>query len=399
MKKQMLLGGILLTLIIAIPCRAENWWERLNISARAQFVVQDLNADKKLFQNAEELGLASGEDNQFLSGAFSSALCLEAELSPNISASWVIEYGEGDGVDARFGSISLFNYDALNSGGSSAVSELFLHLNYNWLKIWLGKMDWVAHFDTNAVANSEEEQFFSRALVVNPVIFGPEGDLNQNIPNGYKTLGIVFELNPADWLSVKYGAFENDGDYQDLDKGLVHFAELGFSWEISSFNGNLKIFYSENLGEKEKFPDGTLSEKAFASFGANFDQTISERVIIFARYGEVLDGRADEFYSPYTSAGIMPERHYSLGVQINLPPNASVLGLAFASNKLPQSWRKNIEDTGEESKAEEMLAELYYRIMVNEWLAITPDLIYMENPAGIKGSGVYVIGMRIVVDF
>ena len=397
MKRQILLGGILLGLIMAFPCKAENWWERLNISARAQFVVQGLNSAKELFQNAEEVGLASGEDHQFFSGTFSSALCLEAELSPHLSANWIIEYGEGDGVDARLGTISLFNYDALNSGGSSAISELFLHINYDWLKIWLGKMDWVAHFDTNAVANSEEEQFFSRAFVVNPVIFGPKGDLN--LPNGYKTLGVIAEIAPAKWLSLKYGAFENDGDYQDLDKRLVHFAEVGFSWEISSFPGNLKVFYVENLGEKETFPEEDLSKRAFASWGANFDQIITEQVVIFARYGEVLDRRADEFYSPYTSAGIMPERHYSLGLQINLPPSTSALGLAFASNKLPQSWQKSIEDKGEESKTEEILAELYYRIMVNEWLAITPDLIYMETPAGIKGSGVYLIGMRIVVDF
>jgi len=380
---------------------SEQWWQKLSIHAQAEAILQGLYNSDDAIKKQREIGLSTTTgEGDILDATYSSELKLTAEFLPEIKAHWVLELGEGRGVDQLLTQTAFFNYDAYNTSQNLSTDELYLEARSRYVSFLFGKIDWVNQFDTNLVAGNEVSQFLSRAFVVNSTIFGPSGYLNRNQANNQNTLAMILIFKPSENLSAKYGVFENDGDLNKIDgKDMVHFGAIEASWAIDNNPGNLRFYYVENDGFKNEFPDNQLVRKTIASSGVNADQAIGSARIFF-RYGEVINGNAGEFYSPYVPNMPVPDWHFSGGFNFSDLPLGGTIAIAYGFNHLPAEWQDRIENMGQDPAKGENVAELYYRMELNQILSITPDVIYIQCPAGVKNAeAVFAYGLRTVLEF
>ncbi len=386
-----------------LPQGSLGTFNNLTIKMRWQTVFQHLHQANQARRILAPAALSDGERGNQGDFTWSSALELNAPIPEHGNVTCVIEYGEGNGLDNDIAVAGLLNYDALETGGSSAVSEIFYSHDFfnDKFSLHIGKMDWVAHFDTNQLANSEEEQFFSRNFVVNPVIFGPEGDLNTNTPNNYKTFGTVLAWSTTDWLLLRYGLFENDGDYEAWTKKMVNFLEADFSFQLRQGPGNLRTWFVDNGGLKSRVDGRPDESKRCSSAGLNIDQSVSESTGVFLRFGKALRN-SDEYLSPYTGGGAYPDQHISGGVEfkgILWDRKEDVLGVGLAHNHFGRDWQEFIKGFGYHPAGETM-AEVYYHYVCNRQLALSPGICYIGHATGFQeADGFWTAGLRLVVDF
>lgn len=249
-----------------------------------------------------------------------------------------------------------------------------------WLRVGLVEHQTV--FDRNAYANHEDRQFMNAFLDNDPVVPLPHA------------LGAAVWVRPLHWLELAAGVSDADNglrgpgfeSFVDDAESLNLHVEAAFRVEIPSPRGSLpgtwRIGAFRDGAEKPVF--GRVDRRTGAErrrrghegFYLSADQQVfreagvgDQGLGLFLRYGHADDdvNRIARFASAgiqYT--GAVPGR------------DADVLGLGAYHAVASDRFRA----AGDSRFARETGIELYYRIELRRWLALTPDLQYIVDPGG-----------------
>ena len=251
-------------------------------------------------------------------------------------------------------------------------------------------------FDRNAFANAEDLQFLSTAL---------DNNLAVPLPVG---LALTLFLEPTPWLSLAAAVSDADSSLRDhsFDTAFDGYDSLTGSFEAGvrvdlpgpggPLPGNYRVGFFRDGSKKDVFGevDGLGRPKRDRGhWGAylSFDQVVfresaeSEQGLgLFARYGHADQdvNEVRDFWSVgFESLGLLPGR------------DADVLGVGVYQAIGSDRFRRRVDrdfDT-------ETGVEVYYRIAVTRWLALTPDFQYIADPGGSDARDAVVLALRLRV--
>jgi porin len=275
------------------------------------------------------------------------------------------------------------------------IDELWLEQAFagDRAQLRVGFLEQQTVFDRNAYANNEDRQFLSTFLDNNPIV---------PLPNG---LGAVLLLQPSHGLELALGAADADNvprsagfdtAFDGLDS-LTGYLEAALHVDLPGASGELPGRYRVGVfldGREKRVFGSDRRERGHLGVYASLDQLVLHEASdprqglgLFARGGWA-DGdvnRIEWFWSAglqYT--GALPGRDHD------------VVGLA-AYQAIGSSRLRSREDPDFDR---ETGIELYYRIAVFPWLAVTPDVQYVIDP-GARGEhrDAVVTTMRFRVTF
>lgn len=303
-------------------------------------------------------------------------LVFNFKVGDNTIAVIDVEATGGDGIDAKVASLSGLNGVAGSTGDRVRFREAWIeHSALNdRLLLTAGKVDLSNYFDANAVANDENGQFLSAAFVHSAVLPFPA--------NGP---GARVEAKLAEPLTFGIGYGSGDADSEDSSDSADIFdhgfgiAELAYNHKAGELEGNYRVYAAVDGAEADG--ESKLTRKNAYSFGVSFDQQVSDKLTLFARYGE----RDRDVYAV--------NQAWSAGGQYQgLIPGRKddVLGLAYGQ----------VKAAGAVADAQEKLTEVYYNYKVSDQIEISPVVQYLVNPAGISASDdVVALALRTKISF
>jgi len=266
----------------------------------------------------------------------------------------------GNGIDSLAPSFSKFNKGA-GRPATIYVSKLYLKQALFDDKVYLGagRISASHLFDRNVVANSAEKQFLSRALVH-----------NLTIPFPSSGLGIEARIKPLDWAYMSFGWANADSESTMIRMRNPFYnsfciTELGITPKIYDLQGNYRFIYRWNRENLDRI-DGYGIQKGDQGFALSFDQQLTKKINVFFRYGIT-----DEKVRPI-------QNFWSMGGEVaGLIPGRELDVVAIG---LAQSIAGHDYSEAYEHVSPETMIEMYYKIMVSEYLFVTPDLQILSNP-------------------
>ena len=235
----------------------------------------------------------------------------------------------------------------------------------NRLGITLGIIDAARYLDLNKYANDEFSQFMNPALSNAPNTFFPSYDP-----------GIAVDWHISQWTfsAVYMDVHQPDGPDTYSFYGL----QAGYRLETGLGAGNYRILLNSNKGYVDE--DGADKQQNDLLI-VSIDQQFGNRVGAFTRLGWRLDNESVD-YSAIYSGGI-DIRGATWG---RILDNIG-LGLAYLNG-------------GNSRLINSSIAEAYYRMVINHYLAFTADLQYMRDEyyqsAGVEGM---IYSLRATVHF
>lgn len=282
------------------------------------------------------------------------------------------------------------------------VDELWLQqvLLDGRVRARVGFLEQQTFFDRNAYANSEDRQFMTTFLDNNAVV---------PLPNG---LGAALLVKPVAWLELAAGVADADNvptqagfdTAFDGASSLTGYLELTLDVSLPLGGGPLPGRYRVGVfrdGRKKTVfgrSDATTGqpEKERGHFGVylSFDQRVlrwsgglDSGLGIFARFGAA-DGDVNEI-----------EWFWSVGLQAEGPlpgRDRDVLGLGLYHAIGSDRFRDEVDPDFDA----EIGVELYYRIALLPWLAVTPDLQYIVDPGALRSRRDAILALlRVRVTF
>jgi len=304
----------------------------------------------------------------------------------------------GDGINPRTGTLSQVNDDADNRDGFHVAQfwyrQQFLDAR---VALMLGFLDFQTIVDRNEVANSEDKQFMNQSLDNNPL-------LPLNIG-----LGAAMTIRPCDWATTIVGV----GDAQSRlyrpgfstafhdENWWFGYIEQDFHLRLPTKRGTLPgnyragLVYDPNPRTVFDLSAKTPRQKGHDyGFYVSMDQQVyresegdDQGLAVFGRFGyrRPETNRMSRFWSAGCAyRGLFPER------------DKDVLGFGFSLQRVSHDFRHYVDDLwGNES-----VYELYYAIHVSDWLTVTPDFQYIDNPgASETQSHAIAAGVRLRVSF
>lgn len=341
-----------------------------------------------------------GDYNDNASYGVSAHLYADGRLSESLAWFAHFEYNRTDSADRTINSISGLSGDihhntvGLGVDGDVAVLDVMelwleetrdLPWNNSQLIVTGGKINSTNYTDTNAYANDENSQFISGPFVNNAAY------------NRYEfTPGIratVTNILPDSWSDTVRADFTFVGQSRD-DSGANIFSDpfLVMSFDVYAYLFADKEthlnFYGWNTGN----PPGTPKhQNNWLGFGLSFDQEITDKIGIFARYG-LNEKKKDNMNSP------MPHQAFSFGTQILDPLGINendALGIAYG-------WVNVYRDDSIDSTRylPEHLVEIYYKHQF-EGIAITPFVQIIANGSADanNAANAAILGMRAHAEF
>jgi hypothetical protein len=231
-----------------------------------------------------------------------------------------------------------------------------------------GIIDATDYLDQNAYANDEHTQFMNPALVNGPNGFAPSYDIGGAVEwamGSFYANGVVMNVG------------ENDAGYNYNFYG----AEVGYRLTTGLGQGVCRIIYE---GGNNAFlnPDSTTLEDRTIVF-LSVDQQLGEFLGVWVRLGWGDD-----------DAAVDATNLYSGGIDIGGRPwgrEEDNMGIGYA-----------FFDGGNTGLQRVQVAEAYYRLVMNAWLALTGDVQYQDNQYD-AGDGTdidaWTWGLRAVVEF
>jgi len=302
----------------------------------------------------------------------------EGSTTPTISASSVLA-----GANADAGT-------AIDENGKGRVqlSAIAYNFDIDTLNVSLGVQDLTIFADATAISNDETSQFLAGPLVNNPAItfpdytpslvlsHGAEDTVNVTllVANAYG-LGDNPSANYADLF--KFGRDKNSG----LKKGIFVLGELRLQDAVGVTVGGWT-----RTSELPQHLGGTNRSSAFGIY-ANADGAMGGNTLWSARSGWNSAKATDEIIS-----------HASIAIEHSYTED-HVIAFGVAWNGLSPDFRSTYANA-----ANPMVAELYYRWQINEYIAISPDIQYWSNAnslsattAGTIGGSAWVYGLRVQI--
>ncbi|AAR36661.1 carbohydrate porin [Geobacter sulfurreducens] len=295
-------------------------------------------------------------------------LVFSFKVGENTIAVIDVEATGGNGIDTRVPSFSLLNAVAGSTGDTVRFREAWVeHAAFDErLILTAGKIDLTNYFDANGVANDENSQFLAGAFV-NSAVLGAPG-------NGP---GARLQAKLGEPLTFGLGYGSGDTDTEDVFSHGYGIAELDYTLKVGELEGNYRVYGS--LDGARADGEVKLQEKNAFGFGISADQQVTDKLTLFVRYGQ----RDEDVYATKMAwsaggqyAGLLPER------------KDDVLGFAYGQ----------VKAVGADSQ--EKLAELYYKVQVNEQISIAPVVQYLINPLGDSSrDDVVALGLRSLISF
>ncbi|MDD4907668.1 MAG: SlyX family protein [Candidatus Omnitrophica bacterium] len=325
-------------------------------------------------------------------GSYSADITLGKEFKEAGGRAFLhLEGGQGDGLNDNLALYSAVNSDADN--------EDRVHLTEVWYEqglfndkaaLTVGKLDPTAYFDNNEAANDETTQFLGGLFLNN---------VNVGFPDN--TAGIRLAYMPVEWLELGYGIFDGNSDWEKLGDNLFNIGQVSFKTDFFGLPGNYRFLGWHSNVYHVKWSDPLEEKESSYGWALSFDQKATDIITLFARYG----WQTPEVYDPGAAvAGVnySLEQSWSAGLQVegkSWGREKDVLAFAVGQIFASDDYQKYAPARG---KAEGHF-EAYYKIQVNEHLALSPDFQYIWNPFGkdilTDTGGVFVGGLRAQVDF
>ncbi len=231
------------------------------------------------------------------------------------------------------------------------------------LGLTAGLIDATEYLDVNALANDEYAQFMNEALVNGPNGFFPSYDLGAALKWG---------IGSVEFRAVLLRVSSNQ------DGNAYQFYGLQFDYKLDAPPG--KGTYRLILdGTSDEFldPSGEYKETLRAAF-LSFDQELGDTVGVFVRIGTQDDDAAINFKNLFSggltiNGGLWGREGDNVGI-----------GYAFVDGgnlDIDYSW----------------VAEAYARLVLNDYLALTVDIQYVEQKAVNGDAEGFVFGLRMVL--
>ena len=284
----------------------------------------------------------------------------------------------------------------------------------NRLLFNVGKMDLFGLFDQNEVAADEGAKFINNVFVHNPLL-DSGGDIAADAYGFAPGLRIgYFSRSDA---NLSYGA--SLGVFAaGNDKSLGNNTGANFSGDIKKpliiaqfelspkqINGDSRgnyRFYAWSNGGTTGFADpetGLSAQQRHTGVGMSIDQKIGRDFNVFGRFGRRLSG--DGAFDTALTGGVeiggkaWGRNKDSLGLAYGILRTSNAYREYTAANVAAGNATSTFEATGNER-----IAEIYYRIKMNDHLELTPNFQLIQRPGGDgSAASVRVFGLRGNVSF
>ncbi|MBX6422248.1 carbohydrate porin [Thermosulfurimonas sp. F29] len=410
------------------------WYERVEVGLSVAGLVQGVVGVDREAANLHAHGgrepagnigpVITDEDKAY--GAAAVDLELSAEFSERDRAYVLLEMGSGKNPDSEVPSFSGIVDEALSmvpvetEDGDVRVSEAWYEREWAFgsgrFRFRFGKIDITTEVDQNAYANDENGQFMSPVFVNNAAVEWAS-----------YSFGMVASYETERW-ALTLGYEDADSSWDNLFDYPFLVGQLAVSTEFLGRPGNYR-FYVWYQGEKhlewdeleDYFASGGArspeNDKAAWGFGLSFDQEVAEGVGVFLRYG----WRGGDLAGYWN--GDLTDLDFSYGFEQAASAGISVsgrlwgregdeLGLGVAWFGISDDYEDYWEAKGvyaarlgfdphmhRHEARDEWHLEVYYRLKAAEHLALTPDLQYTWNPAGLRDDGFWVFTLRGVWEY
>jgi hypothetical protein len=318
-----------------------------------------------------------------------------------------VRFGQGNGVALRPTHTSTVNSVGFETAAGpddsfAILAQAFYQLEWplqatgfneqkgSRIELTLGKIDVFGFFDQNAVAADEAGQFLNNAFVHNPLL-DSGGDIGADAYGfapgarlGYTHVG----ENLLNW-GVSLGAFAA-GSGSNLSGGLHRpFTIAQFEVSPMQINGEPRATYRLYAWTNGRTMDLAGVEQRHSGLGVSVDQRIGREWNLFGRLGRRTAG--DGTFDRALTLG------FEHGGRAWGRRNDAV-GVAVGWLRTSRAWRAATADgtlTGYAADGNERIAEIYYRLKVNEHLHVSPDFQLIHRPGGNGAApAVRVFGVR-----
>jgi high affinity Mn2+ porin len=344
------------------------WYDRIDIALGATGVVQGSSGAGDLSEERDTVD-ASGSIDLELTGHATENGALYVHL----------ESGSGKGLDGDIATLSGLNDDADDDANLRLTEVWYEEMFGDMFRIRAGKVDLTTDFDTNAVANSETDQFLSSGFVNGLATEFPDD-------NGF---GGMLWVSPSKFVDIGVGIADANADWDNVFENPFAIAEVDFRPVFGELQGNYRFYAWYNGKDHEDFSDGSTDAKNHG-FGISFDQQVNDIVTLFARFG-VQRGEVSQVESAW-SAG------FALSGSAFGRENDNI-GFAYGRAMIGDDWKRFDSVNGIDC-ADEGHFEIFYNYAVNEHLAISTDVQWVTNANGDGNSdGFLVFGLRAQVMF
>lgn len=323
-----------------------------------------------------------------------------------------LRFGQGGGVALRpthTGTVNSTTFEA--AAGSDETYAIVAQAYYQlaWpldggrfndqassrVELTLGKLDFFAFFDQNAVAGDETSAFLNNVFVHNPLL-DSGGDIAADAYGFAPGARVAYFDEGEAWgWGASLGVFASG-------EGSKFSASSGQPLVIAQFDVAPKQINGEPRGNYRLYAwtngrttgiDG--GEQRHTGIGLSVDQRVGSEWNLFGRYGQRLSG-----HGPFDRAVTLGLEH---GGRL-WGRGRDAVGLAVGSLSTSGAWRRataaDNDLVGFRSSKQEHIAELYYRLTLNDTLSITPDFQLIHRPGGDGRAPVAtVFGVRASLGF
>lgn len=329
------------------------------------------------------------QDEQYAghsAGLWYANLAVTQKLWPGAMATAEFEVDKNKGVDKIIPTYALFDSNT-GANASLYVPSLYIEQNAFSDKLyWVaGKTDLSNWFDTSQAASSADIQFLSSALIN-----------SYTIPFPQKGPVVMAQFKPNDKFYYQAGAASADAvstkiGLNDAFASTLFLNEFGVSPEIKGLQGNYRFIFYWLRKRAQTIMDDTQDKKNETGFSLSFDQAVTEKIILFLRYG-ISNPKLNDI-----------EYAWSCGFQVNKPfkRKNDYYGLGVAQSIFGRDFRHWSNDYNEEPLASrETIVEAYYNFSINDYIFLSPDLQAVFNPEGERGvENPIVASIRMLVVF
>ena len=288
--------------------------------------------------------------------------------------------GDGRGVQPVIGNILPTNWQQ-NEADDIYISHLFFQqqLFDKKVTLMLGKLDLDDTFDTNEVGSWN---YLSYALA-----------RNVGVPVPWHVLAGIAKWDVNDRFYVQAGVGDRNGEAGETgfdtafggDLDVFTIVEAGYRPRLLGKKGTYRVSFWHDSADLPRF-DGSGTQSGDWGFSLNFDQQISEKIGIFARYG-------------YADGDVRALEHFWAAGMTWIAPipgrDQDVMGIGIAQGRISGELR----DVAPFAPAETLL-EMYYRIYLTPWAAITPDFQVVLSPGARRDEdAAFIAGVNFVLMF
>jgi hypothetical protein len=235
----------------------------------------------------------------------------------------------------------------------------------NALGLTGGIIDATAYIDENAYANDQNTQFMNEALVNAPNGFAPSYDI-----------GGAAEWEAGSWDITAMGM--NVGQNDDGNNYNFFAAQIGYKLNTALGEGNYRVI--GQITSKEFLDEDGHKEKRTGVF-ISFDQQLGEIFGAWIRCGWQDDQVLIDYDALYSGGLNITGKWYGRA--------ADNIGLGYAY----LNGKNDLDYT--------QVVEAYWRVVLNDYFAVTADVQYMQDKFDTDEDDVkgFIGGLRLTAEF